>query len=285
MYRISKVGLVIAIAIASVGTSACAATAQRRTTDTFVWEGSLGTGRTVEIKGVNGPVLARAGTGSGVRVEAIRSGRRNDPQEVQIVVLEHANGVTVCAVYPSTATRRNECAPGSEGRIGANNNDVQVEFIVDVPAGADLVARTTNGTVTAENMTGDVEAHSTNGDVRIQGGRTAVARTTNGSVNVETRGIADVRTTNGQIRARMASLDGNSPLRFATTNGSITVALPADVRATLEASTTNGRIESDFPVTVQGRVGRNRLSGTIGGGGQTIETSTTNGGIHIERGS
>lgn len=260
-----------------------AGAAQRRTAEAFVWEGRVSPGATVEVKGVNGPVRAIAATGSGVRVEAVRSGRRNDPTGVEIVVLEHANGVTVCAVYPSTVARRNECAPGSAGRIGANNNDVQVEFTVAVPANVDFLGRTTNGTVTAEDLTGGVEAYSTNGSVSITGGRSALARTTNGSVNVDTRGIADVRTTNGRITVKMQALDGQTPLRFSTTNGPVSLALPAGLNATIDASTTNGSIETDFPVSVEGRVGRNRLSGTIGSGGQPIEVRTTNGGIRLQR--
>jgi hypothetical protein len=284
MRSVSRQGLALAIVLGSLSTTACSVAAQRRSAETFTWEGRIASGAMVEVKGVNGPVRAVPASGPAVRVEALRSGRRNDPSEVEIVVLEHSGGVTICAVYPSSMARRNECAPGDEGRIGANNNDVQVEFTVEVPSSANLSARTTNGSVNAEDLSGDVEAYTTNGDVRIDGGRTALARTTNGSVNVDTRGIADVRTTNGRITARMQSLDGSSPLRFSTTNGSITLALPADVNATIEASTTNGAIETDFPITVQGRFGRNRLSGTIGSGGQSIEASTTNGGIRLERG-
>lgn len=276
--------LIIGVAVSALSTSACSVAAQQRTAETFVWQGQMAPGRTLEIKGVNGPVRAVAGSGSTARVEAIRSARRNDPAEVEIVVLEHSGGITVCAVYPSTMLRRNECAPGDEGRLNANNSDVQVEFQVQVPAGVNLTARTTNGSVTAAGVEAGVEAYTTNGDVEIAGGSRALVRTTNGSVVMNTRGMAEARTTNGRITARLGALDGGTPLRFTTTNGSITLALPDGINANIDARTTNGRIESDFPVTVQGRVGRNTLNGTIGTGGQVIEAHTTNGGIRLERG-
>ena len=45
---------------------------------------------------------------------AQRTGRRNDPEDVRLEVVEHAGGVTICAVYPSKdAARPNECRPGA----------------------------------------------------------------------------------------------------------------------------------------------------------------------------
>ena len=68
----------------------------------FVWHGSVGAGQTVEIKGVNGAIIAERAAGTEIEVRAERRGRRSDPGEVQIEVIEHDEGVTVCAVYPSS---------------------------------------------------------------------------------------------------------------------------------------------------------------------------------------
>jgi hypothetical protein len=257
--------------------------AQVRQAESFEWQGRIASGGTLEIKGVNGPVSAVPASGTTARVRASRTGRRSDPAEVEIAVVEHAGGVTICAVYPSRGLRRNECRPGSEGRIGALNNDVQVSFIVEVPATADFVAQSTNGPVTAENLAGSVTGHTTNGDIRIQGGSRAFARTTNGSVTIRTSGEAVARTTNGKIVAHIGDLSGHTPLSFSTTNGSITLGIPDGASATIDAGTTNGRIHTDFPITMQGSLSRTRLAGTIGEGGRTIQLRTTNGGIRIER--
>ena len=272
-------------AVGTLGIGACSATAQTRTAEPFRWEGSLGAG-ILEIKGVNGAIAAQPATGSVAVIEATRRGRRSDPEEVQIVVVEHSGGVTVCAVYPSSGSRVNECLPGDEGRIGANNNDVQVDFVVHVPPTVDLVARTTNGEVDVQGLSGDVEVRGTNGDVRVDGAASVVARTTNGSISIRTSGYASAASTNGAIEADLPGLgDGSEPLSFTTTNGTITLRVPANTNATLSARTANGRIESDLPILVQGTVARNRLEGTIGTGGRVIELRTTNGRIHLERGS
>ncbi len=271
--------LTVALAVAPV-------TGQTRTADPFSWEGVVAPGGTVEIKGVNGSITAVNSAGSGVVVEATRTGRRSDPTEVQIVVIEHAGGVTVCAVYPSALLQRNECGPGDEGRLGARNNDVQVAFRVQVPASSNLAAKTANGAVSVVGVTREVVANSTNGDVRVDGGSAVTARTTNGSVSIRTGGFASARSTNGSISAELTSLPpGGGPMSFSTTNGAITLRLPANANAEVSASTTNGGIQSDLPVMLRGSATRNRLQGTIGSGGREIELRTTNGRIRLERSS
>ena len=47
----------------------------------------------------------------------------------------------------------------------------------------------------------------------------------------------------------------------------------------------NGEIETDFPLTVTGRISRRHLSGTIGGGGRTLELETVNGSIQLRKSS
>ena len=233
----------------------------------FSWRGSLAAGRTIEIANLNGDVVAVAATGSEVRVSAQKSARRSNPDDVEIRVVEHAEGVTICAVYPAPEGRApNECRPGGGGRNVTRDNDVKVQFRVEVPAGVAFVGRSTNGGVTATGLQSDVRAH-----------------TTNGGITIGTSGLARASTTNGAIDVSMGRADWTGELAFATTNGAITIALPASAGADLTAETTNGTIASDFPLTVSGRFSRTRLSGTIGDGGRALRLTTTNGDIEIRR--
>jgi hypothetical protein len=84
----------------------------------FRWTGSLGAGKVLEIKGVNGGIDARPASGNQAEVTAHKSARRSNPEDVEIKVVEHADGVTICAVYPTpSGSRTNECQPGSGGRM------------------------------------------------------------------------------------------------------------------------------------------------------------------------
>ena len=83
----------------------------------FTWSGKVAAGQAIEIKGVNGDIEAQGVAGGDVEVTAVKKGRRSDPEDVKIEVVEHAGGVTICAVYPSGDGRPNECAPGKAGRM------------------------------------------------------------------------------------------------------------------------------------------------------------------------
>jgi DUF4097 and DUF4098 domain-containing protein YvlB len=236
----------------------------------FRWTGRVPSGATLEIKGINGDIDAQAASGNEIEVVARKTAKRSDPEEVRIEVIEHAGGVTICAVYPtpSRSTRENECAPGDGGRMNTNNNDVTVDFTVRVPAGVRLNAGTVNGSVGARGLQSDVEANSVNGDVDVQTAGTAAGQSVNGSVQVA-----------------MGRADWEGERRAASVNGGVTVILPANANVVLHGSTVNGGIESDFPVTVRGKWGPRSMTGTIGSGGRDLEVETVNGEIEIRRGT
>lgn len=233
----------------------------------FSWNGTLRAGQSIEIKGVNGEIVAVPANGGQVRVTAEKSeGRRGNADEVRIETVRHDGGVTICAVYPD-GRERNECRPGSGGRLGARDNDVKVAFRVEVPADIDFIGKTVNGAISATGLTGRV-----------------AAETVNGRIEVATRGIARANTVNGSIDVSMDRADWAGELEFETVNGSIEVAVGADnPNMVVEAATVNGNISTDWPLTVQGRWGPKRLSGTIGSGGRTLSLSTVNGSISVVR--
>jgi hypothetical protein len=97
----------------------------------FRWSGAMEAGTTLEIKGVNGDVTAEGISGGQAEVVAVKKGKDDDPSEVRIEVVEHAGGVTICALHPRKPGKEPyECAPGKSGKIGAEDNDVSVKFTV-----------------------------------------------------------------------------------------------------------------------------------------------------------
>jgi hypothetical protein len=241
----------------------------------FRWQGRVQPGQSVEIKGVNGNVRAEGYSGNQVEVVAAKRANRSDTKEVEIRVLEHAGGVTICAVYPSAdPSRPNECVPGKGGNMNVHNNDVEVSFTVRVPSGVRFVGHTVNGNVDATNIGGDAEV-----------------KTVNGSINVSASGIAEASTVNGSIRASMGNAQWQSELKFHTVNGSITIDFPNNLSADVRAETLNGDFNSEFPMSSQSTTGTERrgrpkkVSGTIGGGGRSLDLKTINGDIQLRRGS
>jgi hypothetical protein len=254
--------LALALVMVSMGTTLPAA-AQ---TD-FQWRGTVAQGKTIEIRGVNGAVQALPSDDGSVRVEATRQGRRSNPESVRLEVVEHGDGVTICAVYPTPASarRENTCRPGG-GQNSVQNNDVRVEFVVRVPAGVRFEGHTVNGNVKAESLRSDVRA-----------------TTVNGSVDIQTHGFAQANTVNGSIACRLGQSQLRSDVHFETVNGNIVLEMPAGLNAEFRASTVNGRIDSDFPIMVTGQISRRSLRGTIGTGGPELRVSTVNGSVRLRQ--
>jgi len=243
------------------------ATPGMQQTQDWDWQGTVDRGDAIEIKGINGAIKASGSSGSQVTVTAVKKGKKNDPADVRIEVVEHSGGVTICAVYPDAKGKKNECAPGDGGRLSSEDNDVSVAFTVQVPAGVRLVASTVNGEIEAGGLGADVRATTVNGDVKVS-----------------TSGLARATTVNGSIQASMGRADWSGTTSFNTVNGSIIVELPSGASTEVSASTVNGGMETDFALTVKGKFSMKNMKGTIGDGGRELEMETVNGSIHLKSG-
>ena len=147
---------------------------------------------------------------------------------------------------------------------GPHNGSVAYQIVVPKDI-AKLVAKTANGSVSTENVSGNVALKSENGAI--------TATNLKGSFSLDT--------TNGSITAVCASLAGDAHLR--STNGSITLVLPRSADALIDAGTTVGRISSDLPASKssKGIVGET-LEARLGAGAHRLEAKTTNGSIRLE---
>src|SRR5688500_5519769 len=257
----------IAIAAAAFVTVACApAVAQRE--DTFRWSGQLAPGKTVEVRGLNGDVLARPSSGRTVEVVAVKRGDEDDPRGVDIEVIEGADGIEVCAVYPGKRGSRNStCDNGDDDHGDWDDNDVVIDFTISVPSGVAFDGATVNGGIDVSGLSSDVSVSTVNGEI-------AVAST----------GTVEAKTVNGSIDASTGAASWSGTLDFQTVNGSIHLTLPAGAAAAVSAQTLNGDFSSDFPLTVEaGEWGPKRVSGSIGSGGGRLNLETVNGEIEIRK--
>ena len=231
------------------------------------WRKPLDAGKTIEIKGINGDITAQPASGNQVEVVAHKSARRSNPESVKIEVVESASGYTICVLYPDARrSEPNVCEAGRGGRMNNKNNDTQVDFEVRVPRGVHFSGRTVNGDVRATNLSARTDGHTVNGSVRIS-----------------TSGLASATTVNGAVNVRMGQTNWSDDLAFSTVNGSITIEMPGQLDADVEASTVNGSISTDWPLTMRGKWGPRRMNGRIGNGGRDLELSTVNGDIELRK--
>jgi hypothetical protein len=234
----------------------------------FTWSNPIPSGKWLEVKGFNGDIHAVAAEGDQAGIVARKTAKASDLQTVEIRVVEHESGVTICAVYPTPkdAKAQNSCEPGAEWNPSSKDNDVAVNFEVRVPAGVKLRAQTVNGGLSAERLTDDVVASAVNGDL-----------------NITTSGTAQATTRNGSIWANMGRADWTSQADFTTVNGSITIVCSCDLNVQLKALAHHGDIDSDWPLKIKGRLGSREASGTLGTGGPVLNLSTENGNIRLRK--
>ncbi|HTS27180.1 MAG TPA: DUF4097 family beta strand repeat-containing protein [Bryobacteraceae bacterium] len=153
-------------------------------------------------------------------------------------------------------------------------------LVITVPPDTSLQLRSTHGSVNADGIRGEIEAHSTNGAIHL--------------TNISGTVVAD--TTNGSVTVSMDRVDPGKPLAFSTTNGSLDVTLPSDVKANLRLRSFRGEIWSDFDMKLTGgqptttadggkfRVEYDRtIYATVNGGGTEISLRSMNGRIMVRK--
>jgi hypothetical protein len=159
------------------------------------------------------------------------------------------------------------------GRIRAQGPEMQRDaswsssFEVLAPRDTALTLNARNGGLSIASFSGSANMQTVNGGVAVSDVSGDIrGRTQNGGLNVELSG---------------RSWDGRG-LDLETTNGGVSVNLPADYSAELETGTVNGGMRIDFPVTVQGRLSQ-QIRTRLGSGGPPIRAVTTNGGVNVRR--
>ena len=143
-------------------------------------------------------------------------------------------------------------------------------------------ARSSNGSVCATNIVGDLEVFTSNAKVSCDGtcGRLR-ARSSNGPIELEDhRGSIDASTSNGIIRAHLEEL-GREGIVLATSNGRIILDLPDEVDAEVDMRVDNGVIRNDRQLTSQTGESHGRVRGRLGRGGALIKLRTSNGIISL----
>jgi len=261
----------------------------------FRWSGRVADGQTIEIRNIKGQIRAEPASGGEVTVTA--HARNGDARDVRVEMVRRDYGVVICTIYPGNGRgswngddddeRRSEPRDACNSGRGmhVDDDDAEMEFVVRVPAGVKLSARSVSGDVEARGLRGPVDARSVSGDVHVASAGEVSASSVSG----------DVFASMGRIPTRGVS--------FRSVSGDVTLELPAGTDADFSARTISGEIDSDFPITLQGRQGRGRdrdddddrgwprvrvrvgqdMHGTLGRGGPDLSVSTVSGDINLRR--
>jgi hypothetical protein len=229
------------------------------------WSGQIVFGEEIEIKGISGNIDASFTSGQEVVVSWTKQGQQNDPEEVTVAVVRHGVGVTICAVYPDVpGGNRNECGPGQTGHMATRENDVDVDFVVLVPAGVDFNGRTVAGDVSARDLQSD-----------------AFGSTISGDVDITTTELAEGSAVSGSVTARIGRTQWDGELTFSAASGNVTVSVPTNADAEVSATAVTGTVDSEFSLP---RLANGSMRGNIGAGGGRLRLSTVAGTVLLRKG-
>ena len=162
-----------------------------------------------------------------------------------------------------------------------------------------IVLNTSDGSVTASRLGGDIQIRTGDGSIRLEQITGKVdLETTDGSIGVEAKPtVLKARTGDGSIRARIqADSVMAENWELTTSDGTITLALPMNFNAELDAETSDGSVRADSSIfreerndessgesREERRERRRTLRAKVGDGGKTFRIRTGDGTIRIER--
>jgi DUF4097 and DUF4098 domain-containing protein YvlB len=254
--------LVIPLALAAFASAACdIVTADLRSEETSQWHKSytLDPNGRVEIGNVNGKITVEPGSGNTVDVVAVKKARGATPEAAK-ANLERA---TIVEEASSSLVKIETKVTKSEG-IGFNTGNVNVEYRVKVPAGAEVKFTTVNGGIDLYGLQGRVTAETTNGGVTAR----------------DISGALDASTTNGGLDIDLTKV-AEGGVKLECTNGGIELRLPRDAKASITASISNGGIDASGLQLETSENSRRRLEAKLNGGGPRLHLEGVNGGIKL----
>lgn len=162
----------------------------------------------------------------------------------------------------------------------------KVEITVQMPREGNTNVRTSDGSISLTGLKGEMDLNTSDGSLQIEGVDGSLrAHTSDGRISAAGRfDRLDLSTSDGRIDATaQAGSRLNGEWNLHTSDGSVTLRVPPTLSANVELRTGDGHIDFDVPVTTQGAIGRNKVNGTLNGGGSLIRIRTSDGSIHLGR--
>jgi DUF4097 and DUF4098 domain-containing protein YvlB len=208
------------------------------------------------LENINGEVSIVSWNEPRIKVEAIISAEDQSQRDnVEVKMKQSGQHVKVETHY-------------EENSRWGNNQSAQVEYKVWLPQDTNLdEIELVNGSLSIENVSGEVNAEVVNGSIKATGLTTD----------------SELSSVNGSIKAYYQSFnDDLNDITLETVNGSIKLYIPSDADASLDLETMHGSIKTDFGI----RSEKNMFTGhslreDIGSGDVKITMESVNGSIKV----
>jgi len=289
---------------------------RHRSTMTYISDPIQGSIDTLKLIGKNSSVKVDGYSGNELRITCTYSSKRPD---VQVLVNEENgvyellydyNAVRSMQIYCEVPHAYIENLHAESKNSSVELNNVKGRFFnlitknssikIDNVECDEITARTKNSGISAEKLAaGHIDFETTNSKIDLEGVTAETVRitTTNGKVVTEYVDAKQlfVKTTNSGIKMenifRSPAQGGNWEteriIEAHTTNGGVTIYVPREIAAMVQASTSNGRVDCECQNMLMGEISKNYINGRSQNYESSpmkakINISTTNSAIKIK---
>jgi DUF4097 and DUF4098 domain-containing protein YvlB len=190
----------------------------------------------LKLRNFSGPVRITGTSGRDVVIKAVRRADRDRLDRIKLEITTSGSTVSIDANKRESDSRNRE-----------NNNVVDTEFEIQVPASAELDINVFESDVTITGVTGEQGLETFSGDLVVTGGKGAIdAKSFSGGIEIDMVAAGNTpdlsaETFSGRIRARLAG-GAKGAVRFTTFSGNFDSDVPLTMR-----STNNRRVSADLP--------------------------------------
>ena len=233
----------------------------------------------VALTTFDGSIEIRPWDKTDVQVVVEKRGRdHDDVSGIEVKAEQHGNRIEVSVTQPKR----------DRAGFGFHLHSRSARLIVSVPAASDVSAKSGDGSIDIERVSGRLALRSGDGHIhgRMLGGEVD-ANTGDGSVKLDGN-LTGLRVHTGDGSVTIHADAGSSPSAdwdIVTGDGSVTLEVPDGFGAELDAHTGDGSIRMrDLTLSnVTGTIGRSTVRGRLGDGGHAVRVRTGDGSITLKR--
>ncbi len=233
----------------------------------YEWTGEAAAGTRVSIVNLHGDLRVRTGIEGELYLLAVIQRHIDDPRRLAVTAEAGEGEVSLEVGGSLSDVASSDAGPGggAQPEILEAWQRRRVDLTVFVPPGACVSARAGSGLVELKGLSGDVEATSDVGDLRIRAAGGVRARTRHGDV------LAQLRRTDWPGASEIETLTGN-----------IRVELPRGGQADVVLET-RGEITTDYSIEISRRADSLLKTGTarIGEAGGRLVLKSNRGAIRL----
>lgn len=165
--------------------------------------------------------------------------------------------------------------------VNANHHELKTSggSITAQDMTGDLEARTSGGSITVNDFVGELDAKTSGGSIKLNDIKGDMnVSTSGGGIKInDAEGSVYATTSGGSINADISKLDDQLVLK--TSGGSVHATIPSGLGLDLDL---RGNRVSTSLNNFSGESKSDRVKGTVNGGGILVQLSTSGGGVHLD---